>query len=412
MQRIVFLNLHANEFLLKPLNKYIWKQSCAFKHKYFLEYLLERPDIEVCNYINKDGFTLVRSFPRPIQSILNHFRFLENRITMRLNKLTGKSKIKVIKNRNNIRPDDIVIGYRHVPSSLSDMHLIDAFKAISMIHFHGEKSDSDRIRKANPDILFNEVDLSKTSEIFRKYYGWYKGEFIVHPFVAAPRFKNIKAFEERENKCFSTGTITYKHHPEFLEVYGDSCDQPTRKQILDNADDIKDYCACYNSDYLEDTDMKKYLTSDNFFQHYYKVFYNSTHAGHQKKYFSFNMVEKFNDYKMCLVGEEILGIPGIGFVEGMSCGCAYIGQPGMYEDLGMKEGIHYIGYDGSLDDLKRKISIYQQPENQEELNKIANTGYNFAKKMFQGPEVGKHLLNKLIVSRNRVKNNYNKEASH
>ena len=121
------------------------------------------------------------------------------------------------------------------------------------------------------------------------------------------------------------------------------------------------------------------------------------------------MVEKFNDYKMCLVGEEILGVPGIGFVEGMACGCAYIGQTGMYEDLGMKEGIHYIGYDGSLDDLKRKISIYQLPENQEELNKIAKTGYNFAKKMFQGSEVGKQLLNDLIVSRNRIKNNYNKD---
>lgn len=395
MQRIVFINLHANEFLVKTLNKYIWKQSCAFKHKYLLDYLLNRPDIEVCNYINGDGFTLAYSLPDFIMRILRKFRFLENRMVLKLNKIP-RSKITVIKKPADIRPDDIVIGYRHIGCSLTDMHSIKAFKAISMIHFHGEKSDSESIRKANPDILFNECNLSCTSEIFRRYYSWYKKDFIVHPFVAASRFINSKPFGKRQNKCFSTGTITYKVHSEFLEVYGDSCDQPTRKQIMDNAEDIKDFCDCFNSDYLEDANLKKYLPSDNFFKHYYKVWYNLTHAGHQKKYFSFNMVEKFNDYKMCLIGEEILGVPGIGFVEGMACGCAYIGQKERYyEDLGMIEGVHYIGYDGSLEDLKAKISYYQQPEHQEELERIANAGYEFAKNHFKGDIVAKGLIQNL-----------------
>lgn len=399
MQRIVFVNLHANEFLVKTLNKYIWKQSCAFKHKYFLDYLLRQPDIEVCNYINEDGFTLISSFPKFIMKGLKRLRFLENRIVMKLNGLDS-GKIKVIRDRSRIRPDDIVIGYRHVPSSLTDMSRIDAFRVVSMIHFHGEQHDSDLIRSANPDFLFNECDLSATSEIFRRYYGWYQRPFIVHPFVAAGRFRRFKPFAERETRCFSTGTITYKVHKEFLEVYGDSCDQPTRKQILVNAGQLEPYCACYNSDYLEDSEMKKYLPGDNFFLHYYKVWYNKTHAGQQKKYFSFDMVEKFNDFKMCLVGEEVLGVPGIGFVEGMSCGCAYIGQNiGYYEDLGMKEGVHYIGYDGSLEDLKRKISYYQQPEHQEELERIANAGYEFAMENFRGDIVAELLLNKLIDSK-------------
>lgn len=401
MQRIIFVNLHANEFLVKTLNKFIWKQSCAFKHKYFLQYLINRPDVEVCNYVNKDGFTLVRSFPRPIMSVLTKLRFLENRIVMYLNKISKKS-IKIIRDRDEIRSDDIVIGYRHVENSISDMKYINAFKAISMIHFHGEKEDSELIRNANPNVLFNESDLSKTSEIFRRYYSWYNKQFIVHPFVSAPRFRRIKPFSERENKCFSTGTITYKHHKEFLEVYKDSCDQPTRKQILINADAVKDYCVCYNSDYLEDTALKIYQSSDSLLKHYYKVWYNLRHGGQQKKYFSFDMVEKFNDYKMCLIGEEILGVPGIGFVEGMSCGCAYIGQNiGYYEDLGMKEGVHYIGYDGTLEDLISKIKYYQKPENQEKLEMIANNGYEFAQQHFSGTAVGENLYNKLLeVSRN------------
>lgn len=403
MQRIVFVNLHANEFLLKPLNKYIWKQSCAFKHKYFFEYLLQNPEIEVCNYINEDGFTLVTSFPKPIMCVLKKFRFLESRIVMRKNNIPPKS-VTVIRDRKDIRPDDIVIGYRHVPRSLADMDKIDAFKVVHMIHFHGQQTDSDIIKKANPDFLVNECDLSHTSEIFRRYYSWFKGQFIVHPFVGAARFVRNKPFSERENRCFSTGTITYKEHKEFIDTYGDSCDQPTRKQILSNAKELEPWCACYNSDYLEDADMKKYLPTDNFFKHYYKVWYNMTHAGQQKKYFSFNMVDKFNDFKMCLVGEEILGVPGIGFVEGMCCGCAYIGQKiGYYEDFGMQEGVHYIGYDGTLEDLKAKITYYQQPEHQEELEQIAENGYQFAQTHFRGRKVAEQLFNKLIVAQEEWK---------
>lgn len=403
MVRVVFINLHANEFLVKTLNKYIWKQSCAFKHKYFLEYLLSNPEVEVFNYINKDGFTLAKSLPRPIMWFLRKLRFLENRIVMHKNGLSN-NQIKVIA-KDEILPTDIVIGYRHVPCSLTDMADINAFKVVSMIHFHGEQSDSDLIAKANPDVLFNESDLTKYSDIFKKYYSWFKGKSIVHAFVAAPRFERLKPFAERENRCFSTGTITYKQHPEFKEVYGDPCDQPTRKQILVNADELEQYVACYNSDYLEDTDMKKYLPEDSKLEHYRKVWYNMRHTGQQKKYFSFNMVEKFNDFKMCLVGEEVLGVPGIGFVEGMACGCAYIGQNlGYYEDYGMQEGVHYIGYDGTLEDLKAKITYYQQPENQDELERIANAGYEFAQKYFRGDFVAKELLNKLVSARDKQHN--------
>ena len=118
------------------------------------------------------------------------------------------------------------------------------------------------------------------------------------------------------------------------------------------------------------------------------------------------MVDKFNDFKMCLVGEEILGVPGIGFVEGMCCGCAYIGQKmGYYEDLGMQEGVHYIGYDGSLSDLKAKITYYQQPEHQQELEHIAENGFQFAQAHFRGENVAEDLLNKLIKAQNEWNRN-------
>ena len=209
----------------------------------------------------------------------------------------------------------------------------------------------------------------------------------------AERFKNIKPFKERQNKCFSTGTITYKKHEEFLSVYGDPCDQPARKFVKDNPDFFKGTVDCYSSDYLEDNPGKVILKSDNAIVKVYKKLYNRTHVGKQKKYFSFNMVEKFNDYKMHFLGEEILGVPGIGYVEGMACGSAYIGlDSSMYRDFGLIPGVHYITYDGTKEGLRETVQYWQRPENQDRLEEIARTGSEFVRVNFCGENAAKLIL--------------------
>jgi hypothetical protein len=148
--------------------------------------------------------------------------------------------------------------------------------------------------------------------------------------------------------------------------------------------------------------VKKVLPSDNKFIATYKRVYNRLHNGRQKKYFSFNMVEKFNDYKMHVVGEEILGIPGIGYVEGMACGSAYIGLDSpMYRDLGLIPGVHYIAYDGTKEGLRSTIEYWQRPENQEELEKIAAAGCKFVRENFRGDKVARSLIENLIAEQKK-----------
>lgn len=395
MKRVVFVNLHANPMLVKILDKFVFKQSFALKHKYLLDYLLENPEYEVCSYINNRGFSMAASLHPLILDFLNLFRFWEHKYILKKNGYDPK-RITVLKKIEEINEDDLVILYRHCPLQLIDADKMKCFKALSMIHFWGKKSESAMLEKAKVDVLFCEADLSKHSEIFKRYYGWYKYGMIVHPFVFAPRFKRTKPFAERENKAFATGTITYKDDPDFLEVYGNPCDQPARKQIKDHAEELKDLIYCTSSDYSENA-KKVVVKRDNAITRLYKALHYKMFESQQKSYYSFDMVQSFNNYKMCIVGEEILGVPGIGFVEGMACGCAYIGQTqGYYEDLGMKEGVHYIGYDGTLESLKSKIAYYQMPEHQDELEKIANTGYEFARMNFNGAESAKCLIEKLL----------------
>lgn len=393
--RIVFVNLHSDWMLLKTASVYVFKYSAAIKHGYLLNYLLNKTDYEVCNYINDRGFSWLRTDNDILMKILNVFRFAENRKTMRVNNIP-MNRITVLKRVSDIRSDDLVILYNICSDNYRGMSNVNAFKALSMLHFHGKAKESDIIKNAGVNCLFNEVNLYKNCELYRRYYNL-DLPWVIHPFVYAERFVNKKPFSERKNMAFATGTITYKTHEEFLNVYGDPCDQPSRKQIKDDPEYFKDTVYCTSSDYTEDDPGKTILSTDNKIVRLYKKIYNRTHVGKQKKYYSFDMVEAFNDYKMCIVGEEILGIPGIGFVEGMACGCAYIGVDSpAYRDWGLIPGKHYITYDGSKEDLRRVIEYYQKDENQIELETIAKTGYEYVKKNFNGDTTAKKMIDDLI----------------
>jgi hypothetical protein len=393
-KRIVFVNLHSDWMLVKSASVYVFKFSAAIKHGYLMKYLLEHPEYEICNYINDRGFSWLRNDNESLMKFLNLFRFAENRKTMKVNGIDS-NKITVLKKASEIRPDDLVILYNICGDNYRGMSGVDAFKALSMLHFHGRADENNVINEANVSCLFGEVNLKNNCELYRRYYHVDK-PWIVHPFVYAERFRNKKPFSERKNMAFATGTITYKTHEEFINTYGDSCDQPSRKQIKDNPEFFKDTIYCTSSDYLEDNPGKEYKNTDNRLVLLYKKIYNRTHVGKQKKYYSFDMVEAFNSYKMCIVGEEILGIPGIGFVEGMACGCAYIGiDSPAYRDWGLIPDVHYITYDGTKEDLKRVIEYYQADEHQEELEKIAKTGCEYVRTHFNGNAVAEKLMHDL-----------------
>lgn len=403
-QRIVFINLHSCWMFLKNAEVLYFKTSAALKHKYLLDYLLTNTNYEVCSYVTPNGFSLTPKGYPILAKFLSCFRFAESKHILKKNGINPES-ITIIKSADEIHTDDIVVLY-NIMGQCAVAKDIHAFKALSMLHFHGRKGENKLIEDAGICCYFNEVNLSKSSELFRKYYHVDK-PWIIIPFVFAERFKVIKPFIERQNKCFSTGTITYKEHEEFLSVYRDSCDQPARKFVKDNTEFFKDTVDCYSFDYLEDNFWKKYVEGENSITRLYKKFYNLLHVGKQKNYFSFDMVKKFNDYKMHLLGEEILGVPGIGFVEGMACGSAYIGLDSpMYRDLGLIPGVHYIAYDGTKEGLKSTVEFWQRVENQEKLERIAKKGCEFVRENFCGSKVAERLMDALKFEQKKWLENY------
>ena len=398
--RIVFVNLHVDASMVKTASKYIFKQSVATKHRYLLDYLINNTNLEVCSYINHNGTSIASKLPSFLMKILTACRFIESRWVLKKNGLEGK--ITILKKVSDIKHDDIIIVHQLFAKKSPELGDINSFKAMSLLHFLGLKSNSDAIKTCKPQFLFCESDLKHQCKIFQENYSWWDKDIYVHPFVPEARFKSIKPFEERKNLVFSTGTITYIKHPDFISVYGNPCYQPLRKYILDHQEELKGKIDCYNSNYSENANKKMQAKPNEF-----KIFrliksgYSKLFASQQKSYYSFNMVEKFNEYKMCFIGEEVFNVPGIGFTEGMACGCAYIGQRGLYEDYGMKDGVHYIGYDGTIKNLMEVINYYMQPENQDKLKEIAENGHHYVTENFKGEIVAKKLIDKLIEEQQR-----------
>lgn len=395
--RIVIPNLHANFMMLTTASVYIFKFSPAVKHNYLLKYLLDRPDVEVCTYLNNRSFSIFTKGPEWLQRCLRKtLSRIEMRWIFKKNDISSR-QVTVLKGPEEVSDNDIVLAYNICRDEYDMLEKARGLKALCMIHFGGNATENALIEKAGIACYYNEANLSQTSAIFQKYYHVDRPWLII-PFVFAKRFKNLQPFSARKNRAFSVGTITYKANPEFLSVYGDPCDQPIRKLVKDNPDYFADTVDCYSQDYLEDDDVKVIKENDNPLTKTYKRIHNRFHTGRQKKYFSFDMVEKFNEYKMHIVGEEILGVPGIGFVEGMACGSAYIGiDSPMYRDLGLIPGEHHISYDGTKEGLRATIEYWQRPENQQELERIAADGCRFVRENFCGPKVAERLVESLLA---------------
>jgi hypothetical protein len=112
------------------------------------------------------------------------------------------------------------------------------------------------------------------------------------------------------------------------------------------------------------------------------------------KHYNFNMCDKFNEYQMFLCCEELWWLPWIWFVEWMACWCAYIWKDDpMYRNIWLIPWIHYIWHNWKLDDIIKKITYYQN--HQDELQIIAKNGENFINNNFRPEKIAKTFFNDL-----------------
>ncbi|MBL7047422.1 MAG: glycosyltransferase [Candidatus Marinimicrobia bacterium] len=252
-------------------------------------------------------------------------------------------------------------------------------KVFHMTHFMVKTAViSKNMDLVGADYIISETQIEKTSSLFRRMYPNRERQVRVLPFVPADKFIVTKPFSSRNRKACVAGSLTFFSGDEdylsdfFLEYKVDTY-HPMRKKIYEcvAAGDCEELIS---SQITIVRDGKRISKSNS-----------------SKFYDKLDVVDFYNHHMIAISPEEIIGVPSIGFVEAMACGCAFIGlKSDIYTSLGMIPGVHYLEYDGNIESLKGVIR--NALSDVERLREIAMNGNTFIKQNFNGAVVAKMLI--------------------
>lgn len=278
---------------------------------------------------------------------------------------------------------------------LLERSIIKSFEGKKILHashfYKSTKKIAQNIQKTGTVYMVAEADLKK-SPYFNTFFGFIKHVYIL-PHVLRKRYVKTQEFGKRKNICLALGTLVIedesdesnRDHFDFFKI---NTLHPMRKQVFENKDSLTQLIDCninfHNKDRIAIGNKSRLYKKSDIFRLVYDLFFLSE----GKEYHKLDIVKKYNEYKMFLSAEENIGLSSVNFIEGMACGCAYIGvSHPMYSDLGMVDQEHYIAYDGTLADLRAKIDYYQK--HPAALEQIAARGHEFALRRFSEEKVVK-----------------------
>ena len=412
--KLVFHNPHVDIHFGETLLTFLTRSRSFKKEKYLISYILKNKK-DYLFYV--DGFDsslpsyIARFFPKKLEiylwALINKIPLRDLRVTFDIADIQ-KDDVFFSFSLRNLDQKDARLGYLRDAEFLKVFHLTHFTSHTSVI--------ASNVEKLKVDFLVAENNLSKNSKFFQHYFPSFRKGTYVLPFVYQERFKKTKDFSDRENLCLATGTIIKitefssgsSVFNDFLSFYKTDVVHPLREAIFQNRKQLEGVIDSYIANFWE-TKRKSWSEKDGFFKKWKSRIHNALFAT-KREYMKFDIVQKYNDYKMFVVPEEINDLPGIGFVEGMACGAAYIGRDDpMYRDLGLIPGKHYITHNGSLEDLKKKIQYYQA--HNDELGIIAKNGYNFIREKFSTENVASTFYKDLeTLSRRYKENQYKREG--
>jgi len=383
------------------------------KYEFFFDYLYQNNEFVYVYLDNGNSKKYLERFKL-------YFKFL---LWIKINKLKRK-KFKIFYDIKNLEDDFFLFTFFHLNFSSDEeinkkrfINFSNALrhskvkKIVNLSHYgYNSSIGSINLKNAEIALLISENNLFRNSLFFNHYFGWYKKDVYQIPYVPQKRFIRKKAFKNRKNIAMAIGSITLPiKDSSFKSFFKHEILQPMRLKLFNEKDNHPDLYDCYISKVVsKNKNSNPLLTKLKGLLIIYNYIYNKkteSNLSIDRKYHSYDMVDKFNDYKMFVCPEEIIDLPAIGFVEGMACGTAYFGKlDPMYSDLGMIDKKHYVGYDGTFEDLLYKIKYYQN--NLDELHEIALNGQKFVNQNFNANSVSSKFmtdLNKMtLINKNYV----------
>lgn len=352
------LNPHVSDFFASPLAFKVLKRRALRKYGYLLdEHSAAGNKIDILINNAFSGLIPDKVFSKMPAFARSNWLRIEIAQWLKHNKLEGKVNVhfspKTIKNKQVL----LFLCYRNYLNPTQLKATCAQFKTAigHLTHYYATPADYSRGVKDIPNLLLaSDVDVTG-NEFFRHFFPWYTKPMLILPFAVYDRFKVLKPFGQRKPKAVATGTFhmleldASENHLTDLKNYAKANTvHPVRREIFERKEGLKKHIDCYCFPYFESNVKKEKSLLQKVLPKKLQV--------KQSSYFSFNIVDKYNEYKYVIVGEEYYnGIPGVGAFEAMACGCVLLGHRDCYGGTGMQEGVHFLGHDNSIENIQSII---------------------------------------------------------
>jgi hypothetical protein len=377
MRRIILYNPHIDNWYAKSLCDWLFKKKTISKYEYILRDLYNDGKLVIFVDRRRSSFEslglisilffLLRGFVEVILwCLVNHLNPFKIRFVTKKTDLTKGDRLFLFSYRN-LDFEGAHTKFVDFPCNLC-IHLSHYYLDVEHI--------STNIRKLNFSFLLSESNLKESSPFYAHFFEKEHALKIL-PFVFSERFRKVRAFVDRNGTCVALGSLSHTHgdvprYAAFHKFFKTPYLAPFRKTLYDEKERLAGLIDVmimnpYKGNNTSSSKIKRFVSR---FQSLWT------------NYYSFDIVSILNQYKMFIVPEEAAGLPAALFVEGMACGCVYVGDLNhpIYRYFGMIEGVHYIGFDASLEDLVEKVNFYNK--NTDALEKIANAGFELANREF------------------------------
>ncbi len=346
---LVLYNPHVDDFLGEPPHFRLAGRRALRKYGFMIEgSSLDRP-----LHVVVDGtlscFIPIEIFAKLGRRIRMRVAEREFASWVRLNGLEGSVEIVTPSSADLSRSVLLVFSYKAMADELFDerRRIFDE-AGCTVAHLSHYFIDTARkavnMRSCRRLLLAGDSDITD-NPYYRSHFGWYESVLLVLPFAVSDRFRSATPFDKRSNLCVATGTFhdltrerPARKYSDYRSLVGIDTYHPLRAEIWDERDNIGDEIRCLISPFR----MRR-------FRHVAPVLDRVLVA--QRKHFSIDLVQEYDEAKMAVVGEEASGFPALGSLEAMACGTLVLGRYDAFEGLGLIEGRHYLGHDGTLTGL-------------------------------------------------------------
>lgn len=341
----LFINPHKSDFVFKSPVYQLIKRKNLGKYKY------------LSSYFNADN---------------TNFLFLTSTLYSRFNKIRLGFLDKIIlriesyffKRINNSKHDiqykikdkyeiTFCFGFAIRDINIDQFSLLSSNTNNLIIHLSHYHLFADKLKKwaTYSNVIFC-ADADIRGNFFYKYYNNLESPFFILPYCIDSRFITIKDWQSRKTKVISTGTF-HEFEKTFTSKkliknslsgdFGFLALHPERR-IINLLKKQLPHVVCLNSP----------MGKSSIFSFAFK-----TKNISQKKYFSFDIVHEYNEYKFSFIGEEsVSGLPGIGVFESIACGCIPIIKKGLYKGTPIEDHKIYLEY-SSIEDLLEIFNNYE-----------------------------------------------------